>query len=371
MKRIAVIGGGHGGLAVAGFLGARGHEVRVCDVDPAVLEPVRARGAVELRGTIEGTGKIALATERHEEAVRGADLVMVVVPADAHARVAEALAPHVRGEQVIALHPGGAGGALELAAAFDRRGGSRPIVAEVESFTYASKTVAPATSRIGAVKRRNRVAALPARDTPAALALLQDDFPQFVPAPHVLQTSLNHMNAMLHVATMVLNAGRVEATEGGFEFYRDGVSPAVARVMEEVDGERMAVSAALGADAVSLRAWIEETYHVRGGTLFETIQTLHAQVYKSSPAPASLDSRYLTEDVPTGLVPIAALGELAGVAMPLTRLLIDLVSRIHGRDHWRTGRTLARMGIAGRTPAEVRRIVEHGCGGPGNAAGVG
>jgi opine dehydrogenase len=126
----------------------------------------------------------------------------------------------------------------------------------------------------------------------------------------------------------------------------------------------MAVSHALGAEAISLRAWIKETYKVEEPTLFETIQTLNAQVYKTSRAPASLASRYLSEDVPTGLVPIAGFGEAAGVATPLTRILIELASRVHGVDHWTTGRTLARMGLAGMGRAEIRRVAEEGFGTP-------
>jgi opine dehydrogenase len=130
--------------------------------------------------------------------------------------------------------------------------------------------------------------------------------------------------------------------------------------LEEVDGERIAVSEALGAEAISLRGWIKETYHVEGPTLFETIQTLNATVYKTSKAPASLSSRYLSEDVPTGLVPIAALGEAAGVKTPLMRILIELASRIHGVDHWTTGRTLAKMGLEGKDRNGIRRAAEKG-----------
>jgi opine dehydrogenase len=215
---------------------------------------------------------------------------------------------------------------------------------------------------VNTVKQANRVAALPARDTSKALASLAADFPQFVAARTVLETSLNHMNAMLHVPTMLMNAGWIESTRGDFEFYRDGVSPAVARVMEELDRERMAVSEALGAGATPLRQWIRETYKVEAATLYETIQTLNANVYKTSKAPAALTSRYLTEDVPSGLVPIAALGEAAGVATPLMRMLIDLASRVHGVDHWRTGRTLERMGLRGRDAAGIRRVAEEGLG---------
>jgi opine dehydrogenase len=363
MRRVAVIGAGHGGLAVAGHLAIRGNEVRLHDANPAAIEPVAARGAVEVAGKVEGTGRIALATTSIEDAVRGADIVMVVVPADAHGAVAAALAPHVRDGQAVVLHPGGAGGAFEFATAFRRQHAGRPpLMAEVESFSFGSKTVGPARAQIGTMKLSNRVAALPARDTGTVLDLLGGDFPQFVAARSVLQTSLNHMNAMLHVATMLMNAGWIEATKGDFEFYRDALSPSVARVIDEVDAERMAVSRALGAEAMSLRAWIKETYQVEGPALFETIQTLNARVYKTSRAPATLASRYLSEDVPTGLVPIAALGEAAGVATPLTRLLIELASRVHGVDHWTTGRTLSRMGLAGLDGAAIRRVAEEGFG---------
>lgn len=361
MKKIAVIGAGNGGLAVAGYFGIRGHEVRILDINRAAIDPVARAGSIQVTGKIEGEGKVALATTNLAEAVRGAGVVMVVVPGDAHGRVAEELAPHVTGDQIVVLHPGGTGGALEVAATFRRHGmESRPIIAEVESFMYGSKTVGPAQVQINTVKLHDRIAALPARDTRRVLEALRDDYPQFVDAKNVLQTSLNHMNAMLHVAGMVMNAGWIETTKGDFEFYRDGLSPAVTRILEGVDGERMAVSEALGADAISLRRWIKETYHVEGPTLFETIQTLHATVYKSSRAPSSLGSRYLSEDVPTGLVPIAALGEAAGVKTPLMRILIELTSRIHGVDHWTTGRSLAKMGLEGKNRDGIRRVAEEG-----------
>ena len=37
MANVAVIGAGNGGLAVAGHLALRGHEVRVCDVNAAAV----------------------------------------------------------------------------------------------------------------------------------------------------------------------------------------------------------------------------------------------------------------------------------------------------------------------------------------------
>ncbi len=361
MSTVAVIGAGNGGLAVAGHFGLRGHEVRLMDVNPAALEPIAQVGLIHLSGKISGAAKIRSVTADLGEAVRGAELIMVVVPGPAHGAVAEALAPHVTGGHILVLHPGGTGGAFEFMATFQRLGVKHlPLIAEVESFMYGSNIVRPGHVHIGTVKLHDRIAAIPASDTTRVHRLLQDDYPQFVPAKSVLQTSLNHMNAMLHVAGMVMNAGWIETTKGGFEFYRDGLSPTVARMIDGVDSERMNVSRALGAGAISLRDWIRETYHVAGPSLWETLQTLNATVYKTSKAPEALGSRYLSEDVPTGIVPIAALGEAAGISLPLTRSLIQLSSAIHQTDHWRTGRTLEKMGLAGRTLDAIVKAADTG-----------
>ena len=53
-------------------------------------------------------------------------------------------------------------------------------------------------------------------------------------------------NAMLHVANCVVNAGRIESGDS-YKFYAEGVTPAVARLYEAINAERVAVAAALGA----------------------------------------------------------------------------------------------------------------------------
>lgn len=76
-----MIGAGNGGAAVAGYLASRGHEVRVHDRNPAVVEPIARSGAIEVAGKIQGRGKIALATTDVAPAVTGADLVVEAVHA--------------------------------------------------------------------------------------------------------------------------------------------------------------------------------------------------------------------------------------------------------------------------------------------------
>jgi opine dehydrogenase len=77
-------------------------------------------------------------------------------------------------------------------------------------------------------------------------------------------------------------------------------------------------------------------------------------------APASLDHRFLEEDVPFGLLPLAELGRFAGVPTPGMVHLIRLAAVATGKDYCQTGLTLARMGLAGISRDALRRLVTDG-----------
>ena len=68
-----------------------------------------------------------------------------------------------------------------------------------------------------------QIAALPAARGEAVLAKVQAAFPQAVAAPTTLHTGLNNANGILHVANMVCNIGRLEATGNRYRFYAEGI----------------------------------------------------------------------------------------------------------------------------------------------------
>ena len=74
------------------------------------------------------------------------------------------------------------------------------------------------------------------------------------------------------------------------------------------------------------------------------------------------NNNYLAEDVPVGLMPIAAIGRAAGVPMTATQTLIDMAKLMTGDDYAATGRTREMMGLAGKDATVVRRIVDQGFG---------
>ena len=93
----AVLGSGHGGLAMAGHLSLMGFEVRLYNRTPERIEPIRRNGTIEViardgEDIPHGHASIPVATSDMGEAVRGANVVMVVVPANAHSWLAEEMA---------------------------------------------------------------------------------------------------------------------------------------------------------------------------------------------------------------------------------------------------------------------------------------
>ncbi|MDP2872424.1 MAG: NAD/NADP octopine/nopaline dehydrogenase family protein [Bacillota bacterium] len=355
----AVIGAGSGGQAMAGCLALQGHEVRLFNRSPLRLAPLWRRGGITLTGSVAGFARPSLVTTDLEAAVSGARVLMVVVPATAHRELAEMLAPLVQPGQIIVLNPGRTGGALEVRHALTEDGAPRGvIVAEAQTLLFASRAEADGTCRVFSVKRFVPLAALPADDTPRVLAALNPAFPQFYAASCVLETGLDNMGAVFHPGVTLLNAAHIEATGGEFDYYLEGITPTVARIIEQIDSERVDVARAYGVRARSALDWLGEAYGAEGATLREAV--LNNPGYAGIRAPAHLNHRYIWEDVPASLVPISALGRIAGIGTPTINAMIALASAMHDTDYRREGRNAARMGIAGRSPSEVLDLVREG-----------
>jgi opine dehydrogenase len=162
---------------------------------------------------------------------------------------------------------------------------------------------------------------------------------------------------------MLMNAGWIEATGGDFLFYQEGITEAVGSVVSAIDHERLAVAHALDIPAVPFL----EAFHAAGLTTRAAMESgsvaracRDSQPNATLRSPPSLDHRYVHEDVGYGLVPMAALGRLAGVATPIIDAHIALLSEAAGIDYAATGLTLQRMGLDGLDPDGLGRYLMTG-----------
>lgn len=360
--RYTVMGAGHGGKAMAAHLALSGFPVTLWNRTYEHIEVIKKRGGIELEsseGGPHGFGEIQVVTSDISEALKDAEMIMVVLPSSGHADVAKVAAPHLRDGQIVVLHPGRTCGALEFTKVLRDNGCTADVtVAEAETFIYASRTDGPAQARIFRIKEAVPLAALPATRNEMVLKKIHEAYPQFIDGGNVLQTGLNNMGAIFHPALTLLNAGWVEATHGDYQFYIDGVTPSVARVLEVLDRERVTVASSLGLRARTAMEWLEMAYNTVGEDLHDAIHNQPG--YYGIKAPSTLNHRYIFEDVPMSMVPIASLGQRFGVSVRGMDSIIRLACIVHRTDYWKRGRTVDKLGIGDLTVSELTRYVEEG-----------
>ncbi len=360
--RYTVLGAGNGGKAMAAHLSLKGFEVNLYNRTAEHIAAIKARGGIELEsyeGGPHGFGTLNIMTSEIEEAVEAADVLMVVVPSSAHASIARNVAPYLRDGQIVILHPGRTCGALEFAKIIRDSGSKADVtISEAETFIYASRSDGPAMARIFRIKDAVPLASLPSIRTESVLKIVNQAYPQYIDGINVLHTGLNNMGAIFHPTLTLLNAGWIESTHGDFQFYVDGVTPSVARLLEVLDRERVTVAAALGIRAQSAMDWLEMAYTTTGEDLHEAIHNQPG--YYGIKAPSSLNHRYIFEDVPMSLVPIASMAQRYGVSVRGMESIIRIACIIHRTDYWRRGRTLRKLGIDRLSVTELTQYVTEG-----------
>lgn len=358
MSRVAVLGGGAGGLSSAVELSQSGHEVRLWNRNPRTIAGVAESSAVAFRGVLgEGAEKLALVTTALDEVLTRADAVVVCLPALAHGAIFADLADAGCAVPVV-LNPGQTGGALHARAVFRARHATLPPLAELSTLTYVARVQATGVLRVTCRAGQVRCGALPggqeALDTACAL------FPAAVGVADVLASSLSNVNLVLHPPGAILAAAWVEAPGPDFTFYVDALTPGVARVIAALDAERRAVAAAFGHDLPSL---IEEMVLIGTSSREEAATGDVALAIRSGEAnrriaaPSSLAHRYYEEDLPYALVPFAALAAIAGVDVPTAHALVQLGGAMLDRDLRTSGLNATRLGLDGLDLTGVERLV--------------
>jgi opine dehydrogenase len=365
VETVAIIGAGIGGIYLAAQLGIAGFKLRLHDIDDARLADIRAFGGLDVEGEPGGFAAVERATGDLRSAVESAEVIIVVTGGNAQPTVARSLAPLLRDRQIVLLIQGNTGGSLLVRRALDEAGCRADVaVAEMDNYPYSCRRLAPTRIRPIVAKRWLQIATFPGNRIAEVQPRLAPLFPQAVAAPNALWTGLTNANAMLHVVNCIANAGRIEAGET-YKFYAEGVTPAVARLYQAINQERVAVAAALGASVPSLEDWFERVYGVREVSLVETCRRLTYDgdgPYQATGTPNSLDHKFITEDVPTGLIPMSALGAAAGVPTPAIDAIVELARIMTGRDFADEARTMARLGLEGLSAAEMCRVMDDGFG---------
>ena len=365
IRKIAVLGAGNGGCAAAADLTLRGFEVRLFARSEATIAKLVKAGEIEL--VENGTSRRAapfFMSPHLPPVVQGVDLIVIATPSVGHEYLARGLANHLVDGQCILLNPGHTAGSLHFANLLRAFGCKAEVrLCETVTLTYICRMPGPARVEIYRRTTNLRFAAFPGKHTASLVNEIQQVFPNVIPASNVLETGFSNINAIMHPAGMLGNAGWIENTAGDFLYYREGITRSIGAWIDAVDAERLEIVRSL--DLERLR--FVDIFHQAGLTTEagRDSGSAYQAIHQSEPnqtikAPPSLDHRYIKEDVGYGLVPMAEIGKLVGVVTPVMDALITLASVALAVDFRKEGLTLEKMGLAEIRPNELQEILVNG-----------
>jgi opine dehydrogenase len=356
--RIAVLGGGHGAYAAAADLAEQGHEVRLWRRDAAALAPLLDNPIITLKD-FNGRRDVRIAHVSTDigAAVRGADLILMPVPAFAQIDIATAMAPHVTDGQVVFLPPGTFGSYAIMRRLREAGSDARIAIAETGTLPYLARKHGPTEIAITIRAKRLPTGLFPADSSKLAFDVIRSAYASIEPIEDALSAALMNAGPIIHTPLILMNAGPLEHFER-WDIHNEGTQPSIRRVTDALDDERIALREALGykpyhfplRDHYTSDRWMYGDAHDKltdSGDWREHID-LHTH-------------RYMREDVEYGLAFLASAAQWAGVRAPLTVGLLAVASAILGKDLQRESpRTFEALGLAQLDRTGLTQMLAHG-----------
>lgn len=363
-KTVAVIGAGNGGQAMAAYFAMAGWESRIFDFFPETTRAIAQKGYIELTGAVKGKGDISLASSDMGEVVQGADLILVVNPAIYHNKIARAMVPYIQDDQIIFLNPSSVFGAFAFKKALEDLGCQKNVtIGESNSLLFAARLVENGIVHIGGKKNELLVAAFPAQNRDILYDMVRPVIPELKECESVLETSFANTNAMVHPLPTMMNVSWAESGEK-FRYYLDGIGETMGNFIEALDKERVHVGQklglTLGKDLFDFYMEYEMTYNATGKSVSEVLKSVDA--YREIYAPNTARTRYIYEDIPTGMVPFTEIGELLGVPVQKMKLVTNLCEQMLDQDFTNSeeSRNLINLGLEDMSAEEIIQYAKTG-----------
>ena len=343
---LAVLGGGHGCYAAAATLTEQGHRVRFWRRNRQEFEPVlksKSINVLDSKGQREV--KIHHVTADLADAVNDVELIVIPLPALTHEALSVELAPHLRDGQVIYLPPGTFGSYLFSRAMRDAGNHADVSFAETGTLPYLARKRAVNLVAISGYATRLPTGVFPAKNSSHAFPVLEQAYPVIERIEDALSGALMNAGPIIHPPLIMMNAGPMEHFEE-WDIHNEGTQPAIRRVTDELDGERIAIREAFGYAAPHFP--LADHYSLDGDEWMYG-NAAHERLTDSADWREHIDlktHRYMTEDMELGLALLVSCADYLDLDTPVSRGLLALGSAITGRDFRGTGRTLKNLGLA-------------------------
>lgn len=342
---ISILGAGNGGTAVAAELSLKGHEVTLIKTSHAMHDE-NFDFLLEHNGIVQLIEKGNTVTARIKHITRDlsklskSEIVIIYIQTNYHEDLIKRIKPYLRNGQILLINPGYLSTAYVLKHCSD----IDLNICEAQSSFLDCRISKPGTIKIGFRNVRNPIGVYPANRTGYCKQKLNKMGFPFVFLPSVIEAALHNPNLIVHTVGAIMSIPRIEKTKGEYCMYHEVFTPSVWRILEALDNEKMNVMEELGCerisyvDACKYRNTLDDT---RDG---KEVFFWYAKMPTRAKGPIVVDSRYISEDVPQGLVLLETLGTKLKVATPICTALINIASAALGRNLRIEGRTIEQLG---------------------------
>ena len=339
---ITVIGCGNAGLIHAAKLIDSGHNVALLktslNVHGEFFSIIQRENGYNVKDETASGRRFfvrpSMITTDVESAVEFGDILFVFVITAQHEKIAKLISPYVRDGQIIVLIAGYMGSLI-----FKKYIDKKVLYSEWETTAYNGRIVDSMYVRITFYNPRNAISVLPVSESNNVLSVLNRCFENTkYLRRHILESALHNPNMMVHTIGTLFSASRIEYSKGEFWMYKEAFTPSVVNIIKEFDVQKNAVLKMFGCEPLNYfdaAKWRnEEDLTIDAMTVFRSFAD------SSNKGPSSLNSRYLTEDVPVGLALFSSIGKAVGcntdIADSMIILTYALLSEIDVKSRERT-----------------------------------
>lgn len=342
--KIAILGAGNAGCAVAGDLSYRNHQVTLIKTSNAMHDEnfnylLENNGKISLHESGEVKTSNIYNVTRDLSQLSQAEIVIIYIQTNYHEELIKKIAPYLQDNQIVLINPGYLSTAYIL-----KHCDKKIIVAEAQSSFIDCRISEPGIIKVGFRNVRNPIGIYPYNRRQEAIDKLDAlGFP-FTYLSSVIEAALHNPNLIVHTVGAIMSIPRIEKTNGDYCMYHEVFTPSTWNILEKLDAEKMDVLEKLGFDrlpyveACKYRNSLDDTRDAK------EVFFWYAAMPTRAKGPIVVDSRYISEDVPQGLVMLESLGKQLNVKTPICTSLIEIASAALGRDMRENGRTPEKLG---------------------------
>lgn len=394
---IAVLGGGAVGKTVAADCKLAGREVRLYSRSRSSIDGLERTGILldgiqrNLYG-FERSGRAFpdMVSTDMAEAVKGAGLIVIAIPAHAHEEYLRTLVPLLEDGQVIHIFTDNYASLL-LRKYMKEMGCHKNVVTGGwASAPYGTRIESVGGFRMPHVGVKYRAITLRGASQPMSDMEAFMESVKYLPCMDavtqglgpaegdtILDIGFSNINPVIHVPASVLGVSAMEnwsciygKEPGTYSLYSHGLCPSICRIQYQFYEEERAISRAIGIQVPEYRY---ESFFSRRSILTQeymgtdedgkdnVVFPLDQPCDEGNVGPDSIDHRYITEDIPVGCKIYHDLGVKFGVSTPIIDSMIVLGGAMHETNYFETSKyDLDYLGIGKMEREELLEYLYNG-----------